>query len=498
MPSQLLTLLDEARANVKKGMPQHKAIHHLCEILWVNGIRVHMDMSKPPVAEVAKPLDAEVVPETPAEESGSAEEISEDLKSVKLSGNQRSGKKTIVPFQLVRNYDGSYKMALDDKKKDNIVMTSANPNVPPLVLSSDNPILRIILCDNKSQKKSTAFWNECLGVIIDTIKWKIISVPSNSLLNHPNRGIVNSRLRTQDYEIIPIIDGTMLTLYNWDHADLGNIWSLASRNGYDVSTLKWSGPKTYSEIVMELFARLYPEFVQQTGMTINANKLLAFENLDKNFCYTFLFRHHDFQPLIADPEGIWQVQSVNLKTLDKSHGCLGPNGPPQQPSIPSNENMKLDDFKQDESGYGFLLHCKKGPGPDILIESKRLREIKKLVYNVHNNNVEPEERNDYVAFRAYLNGSPNRENFTKYYPEWIMRYKKINDFIASTTTKVIEHLKSADPKPATSLVLKVSEDIEKCVGIPSIKEMGSDAETIVRDMVTNSEYALLMLREIPN
>ena len=491
MALNLQTILKNAKNNVQRGMTQHNAIHDMCNVLWVNGIRVHMDMASEQASEQA----IEQPSEKPIDDSHAAAE--EEVAPTELQ-TEKVGNKTTVPFDVVRNKDGSYTMDINGNGSRKNTMVSEVPNVPPLVIDQTRLITRVILCDNKNKRASNALWNECLGVIIDTINWKVLSVPSNSLLYRPSKDVVNKRLKRQDYDIMPIIDGTSLTLYNWDHPEIGSMWSLASRNGYDVSTLKQRGSKTYSELVFDLFERFYPEFVASTGMSLLADKHLAFESLSKQSCYTFIFRHHDQHPVIADAEGIWQVQSVNLKTMQKTQGAgLGPNSPPGQSSIPSNASMTFNDFAGNNSGYGFILHCRKGPGPDIVIESQRLLDIKKLVYNVPKDNAEPEEIVKYAAFRAYLMGSPNREKFTKYYPEWISIFHSIREFVVSTAHTVISAIRNPD-LTRTQLITDIIQHIEDTPACAElITNINDETHAILVDIIMNTRFALALLREMP-
>ena len=45
-------------------------------------------------------------------------------------------------------------------------------------------------------------------------------------------------IRTGHYNVIQVIDGTVVTIYSWTHPKKGLVWCLASANGFDVSHLK--------------------------------------------------------------------------------------------------------------------------------------------------------------------------------------------------------------------------------------------------------------------
>ena len=62
-------------------------------------------------------------------------------------------------------------------------------------------------------------------------------------------------IRTGHYNVIQVIDGTVVTIYSWTHPKQGLVWCLASANGHDVSSLKWGGDETYAEVLFELLAK---------------------------------------------------------------------------------------------------------------------------------------------------------------------------------------------------------------------------------------------------
>ena len=47
-------------------------------------------------------------------------------------------------------------------------------------------------------------------------------------------------IRTGHYNVIQVIDGTVVTIYSWTHPKKGLVWCLASANGFDVpSKVGW-------------------------------------------------------------------------------------------------------------------------------------------------------------------------------------------------------------------------------------------------------------------
>ena len=51
---------------------------------------------------------------------------------------------------------------------------------------------------------------------------------------------------------------------------------------------------------------------------------LDFQTLERGRCYTIGFRHPNFYPMVADPPGVWNIQSVDLASgVATAAGLLG-------------------------------------------------------------------------------------------------------------------------------------------------------------------------------
>ena len=115
-------------------------------------------------------------------------------------------------------------------------------------------------------------------------------------------------VRTGHYNVIQVIDGTVVTIYSWTHPKKGLVWCLASANVIDVSHLKWGGDETYAEVLFELLAKSQV-FLAATGLRLKRGLLcvddvrLDFQTLERGRCYTIGFRHPNFHPMVADPPG---------------------------------------------------------------------------------------------------------------------------------------------------------------------------------------------------
>ena len=119
---------------------------------------------------------------------------------------------------------------------------------------------------------------ECNGAVIDVRTRTHLAVPPRAFDPRPLKKEVDRAfaapdedgvIRTGHYNVIQIIDGTVVTIYSWTHPKKGLVWCLASANGFDVSHLKWGGAETYAEVLFELLARS-PTFLAATGLDSGA------------------------------------------------------------------------------------------------------------------------------------------------------------------------------------------------------------------------------------
>jgi hypothetical protein len=217
-----------------------------------------------------------------------------------------------LPAPVVRHADGTHHLALGrlfDPAHDEQAAPVRGAAVGRLVLS----------CDRRRgppRGRGAPLYYACNGLVLDARTWRALAVPPCAFNLRPSAKAVDPFLAEGLYDVIRADDGTVVTLYRWDHPTDGGVWALASSNGYDVSSLRWIGPRTYAEVVHDLAARLYPAFVAEAGLglerTPGGETRLTFARLDPAYCYTLGFRHHDFHPVRADPERLWQIQCAHL------------------------------------------------------------------------------------------------------------------------------------------------------------------------------------------
>lgn len=378
--------------------------------------------------------------------------------------------------------------------------------------------------------------NECNGAIIDAVSWTLLVRPPkifNELLQSMTES-VNIGLTDESYELIKIIDGTMITIYNNNHPLYGPIWCISTSNGYDVSFIRWMGPKTYAEIVYELLS-VYTDFTSFYEMTLEYDKLctgdtrLEFGNLDKSRCYSFIIRTHHFHPLYQDPEGIWAVCQWSISTKCELVDMM---------SIPSQTKYSVRDFKIKYSikgnltvdkiesiinhecvktiQYGYLLQTKKHITSDvisdcelnIMIDSNLLKRVRDAMYKyptaIIRDSLSHNNRTEYFIMKAFLTPI-NHIEFLSLFPHFkpvFDKFQNIFDLVVTTIIQIRQRQLMSDDNTSiidttsaincvASLLLDyiVKRDL-------TFNPINADAKKIIRDFILKSEYAMIFLKLI--
>jgi len=277
------------------------------------------------------------------------------------------------------------------------------------------------------------------GFIIDITTNRPLSVPPPPLLKKLNKraiNLVNDFLEQKLYEIIKIEDGTIITLYSWIHPINGVMWSMASNNGYDVSSYKWMGKLTYAEIFYDLINRLYPEFKELTGMDIlyiahktEIKTLLTFTNLDTKYCYSMGFRHHNFHPMKIDPEKVWQVQYVDLSEKNPK---IYYGGKFSSTILPIQEVWEYSKFFKDSSqNITYSTIEKKGASSFINACIESGKHVEDSIYFKQEENIEISNTSLFIPQNGFIFRSLNLEktgelsNFIIEYPLFKINKKLI-------------------------------------------------------------------------
>ena len=345
-------------------------------------------------------------------------------------------------------------------------------------------------------------------------------------------------------------DGTVVTLYSWEHPLEGSIWALSTSNAYDVSALWWSGRRTYAAVIFDLFSRLYPAFVAETKASLDEGKSrLNFGNLSRAYCYTFGFRHHDFHPLLADPERIWQIQHTDVSGSTPKVIQGG-----RLPHIPQQRWYRAEDLLEHISArcgttrsvtceglrmlgvdalssakafiasagrrsaeptaldlnYGYILRTREPEETRelsyVLIETPLLARVRKIMYERAPTAVRAYlgegDRLDYNTMRALLT-STERPDFEALYPNLAPRLRYFDSFLANITKRVSHILRqkamsSGEESIATRTASsKVADALVKHIKqFENLTGLTGDAQKVIHDYAHNPEYAYLYLRAV--
>ena len=315
-----------------------------------------------------------------------------------------------------------------------------------------------------------AEWN---GAVINARTWTHLAVPPRAFDPRPSKTEVDRAcvapdadgvIRTGHYNVIQLIDGTVVTIYSWTHPKKGLVWCLAPANDYHVSNLKWGGNETLTEVLFELLANS-PTFLVATGLRLRRGLLcvgdvcLDFQTLDRGRCYTIGFRHPNFHPMAADPPEVWNIQSVDLASRVATAAGL-PAIPRQAASnrehlvrLVGSQDVRrrgirvedlelisrraLDDAKAAIAGkpvsrllasrewvfntsfnYGFILRSRRTEVcPDVLYASPLLHRVRQLIYSCRPPQQVQSARYQYNSLRAFLSPS-DRSDFLELFPEF--------------------------------------------------------------------------------
>lgn len=551
----LASLTAELQERSKAGESQDVLVEWLHSLTSSLGIRMRYDEHTDEAVD-----DDEAVN---ADEPANADKPANDADEPASDDNTPTSRGRPLPFTISR---GKMTIHLDD----------SSPREPPAsgnfshLASGDAFIGRIILsCDRRNARSNSPLCSECNGAVIDARTWTLLVAPPRAFSPRPPARNVDRALAangangTGHYDVIQVSDGTVVTLYRWKHPVKGPIWCLSSSNGYDVSPLRWMGPKSYAEIVHELLEE-HEEFAERTGMCLVQDLLfpgdtrLDFADLDASKCYTIGFRHRNFHPMKADPQGIWNIQAADLATGTPEYKSQGLAGVPRQAvytfseladlaakagaPIADDQPITLNVFEHinraalDETkaiiakdkpsppqegeihkcpfNYGFILRSRNpaatSPHSDVLIESSLLRRVRQLVYmrpprQVHDE-LDESSRLEYNAIKAFLTPT-DREDFIALFPEFASHFTSYREFIDNVVHLIIKmHRENAmstgTRKPEEAQLSTQTKTVARGIYTHLIRHeknfmvFNADAVSIVSDYVVRPEYALLYLKAI--
>lgn len=334
---------------------------------------------------------------------------------------------------------------------------------------------------------------QCNGLVLSCPKWEVLAVPPPTVPINTRRKSVAATIAK--YKIYEINDGTVVQLYWYNES-----WRISTANGFDVNKYTWIGEKTYEEALFSLLANV-PDF--------------SLDTLDRGYCYTIGFRHHDFHPLKADPERVWFIQKVNLAALNSTKPSLEisyDHAPlPAQRLVESVESYyhlldkcdaALNRYMETKSGtapeinYGYILRgsfTELGENANVMIESSLLKKVRTIIYNVPKKGIvlkSPQQRLEYLCLRAYLSHDL-KYPFINLFPHLAARMTHYDEVFKKMTARIVSALRSRrnlvapNNDPLDALVNSFVKYIEKQL---QISPFDSQCNDIVMDFVTDPTY----------
>lgn len=410
---------------------------------------------------------------------------------------------------------------------------------------------RILLSTHrKGDKLTMELYRHLNGLVLQYQGWKVLSV-SSPILNFNFK--MNEMIKNLDcYDIYPVIDGTVVTLYWYDpsaatvlhtqHSQQQHSqqqqqgsWRLSSANGYDVSDMRWLGSRTYMEALMEL-ARQYPAF--------------SLDKLNRSCSYTIGFRHPEFQPMKYDGPKIWFIQSCNTSLVNNLSVAkvdisklVGQNassvssllksadvkpvlminirediGLPIQAPIQFTPGMTeekifetlrrhndnaLVEFSKSLSGdfvvsphYGYFLRPRVNRADlcDIMFESTLLHLIKSALYNfpkkrnVGESELTPENRMEYAKLRAYLSNTI-KYPFITLFPQFTDDYSRYDALFNKIADRIVQIIrKPSDRKSNDQRIEIIAQKFATHIKEKQINVTGSEGMSIVLDFLRDKRY----------
>lgn len=355
-------------------------------------------------------------------------------------------------------------------------------------------LVSMILCRQKNtklQKNAADIQYQCNGVIINCVNWTILVRPPLAPKHHMQTQAIDKFIATNKCDIIEINDGTIVTLYCCELPSSEPLpaaegesaaaeppevttsppsrWCIATYNAYDISKKFWVGELTYAEVIYDLITRLYPSFAEQAGIGLTDSRL-TFKNLPRTRSYTFGFRHHNFHPIVSDPERIWLVQSHENGTTPVEFGpewqCFE-----KQVSV---QMKSVIDCMEGPAKYGYIIQSTAHKFR-YLVETEHLIQVKRIIYG----NIQTEETRsiERVVLQAYL--TPKYKAFVQeYLGNWAPRLAQYTALLEKIAAIAFEKVQCLGEKNDS-----YSAEIIKAFNI----QPGQTIE-VIRDYITNPKF----------
>ena len=344
--------------------------------------------------------------------------------------------------------------------------------------------------NQKSGNKIEPIHKEANGLILEAPGWKVLLSPINFPKNNIDSKIANSLLNSNAYDIYYLEDGTVIGLYYWAHI---NKWVISTARGIDVSDVIFN-TKSYKTIL--------DECIEKNG----SNAIEFFNNLDKNLCYSFGFKHPDMHPFKEGREDfvykLWFIQSCDIDNNFEVNRVSPWEAIPNQKKVNFTVNTvgqlfndltrSYDDFKNSIGGepivnYGFILVANKKLEKNIdystlLLESKLLNCIRNLWYDASYlkfSKSRSYNKEDVILLNSFIDKT-RIHVFNVLFPQ----YKNEQDEIMAIEQKIVDKVHNK----LTNLDTNTIPEIQSTANTDNIDDIIDILCQQVKSKVTISQY----------
>lgn len=385
-----------------------------------------------------------------------------------------------------------------------------------------------------AQRPSTLFKNRNFvrenpyrNVVIDCNTWKIVSYGSPMIHDYTYS---MKKQSISKFKLQRMYDSTVVTLYPWT-TDYGeSCWEIMTSRSWGIGSLYWTSEFTYAEAFNTAAPDLFKESV---GLSVIKHDLpkddwtrvnyapfgenivttsyhLMADGLDRNYCYSFLMRFHDFQPLKSDPQTVIFLEKRSL--IDDEISYDPPSGLDTPQDLSDDDIKKIIGVEGDGGSvtvtikdliefntkswedhlstlhYGFIVTD--SDGLKYNLNSSLMDEIKKIVYEHKDQSIikkiDPEYRREYIELRSILS-SNEHSSVKKLFPHWANTMTKYQKYFESLVEQILymrrreqEKKKILTPSEFHELAYALMQDLSKFTEVDGFND---DSAGIVKDLL---------------
>lgn len=297
---------------------------------------------------------------------------------------------------------------------------------------------RILLKDAGDNKFSNQLSFESNGLILHS-SGVVLCVPPFAC----NKRAKIDPKEISEYSCTPIYYGSIVNLYHY-----GGKWVFSTIGGYEVNHYEWIKHISYEDAFNEIISTHYKTF--------------DYDKLDKDVCYSFVFRHVDFHPYCLSENAIYFIQAVNLIkfnetfNLEKSQCNINP-GVDRIPEIKCNLKKALKLMREshmnainrtkgihtDVVSMGVIFRApydKYGNVSNIMICSDLLKKLKLHAHKIPRSvSLETtEKRAMYLILKNYLNVI-NYPSFKALFPVYKPECDAMDSLLNSLAVAIIHN-----------------------------------------------------------